>query len=238
MNSEENTIRINKALSDRKICSRREADRLISKGKVFVNGKKAILGQRILPKDKISIKGGIKKIKSNYRYYIYNKPQGIVSHKTSDNETEAREAAGLSGDFAPVGRLDKASEGLLFLTNDGRVVDKMLNPKNKHDKEYIVKVDKDVKSQVIKKIKQGVDIEGYKTLPAIAQKINNRTLRIILQEGKKHQIRRMLANLGYTTIYLKRTRIMELKLGNLPVGDIREVRGKELNKFLSQLGLD
>ncbi len=230
-------VRINKYLSDKKICSRRAADRLIESGKVFVNGKRAKLGQKIDPeKDKLIVKGE-KNLKSQYKYYLYYKPIGIVSHKTSKGEIEAREDAGLSSDFSPVGRLDKASEGLMLLTNDGRIVDRLLNPKYEHEKEYIVEVDKNLKMQAIKHIERGVKIETYKTKPAKAQKLATRKLRIILKEGKKHQIRRMLAALGYQVVNLKRVRIMNLKLSSLKPGQKVQLDGKVLNELLNSLGL-
>ncbi len=230
-------LRINKFLSDKKLCSRREADRLIEKGKVFVNGKKAKIGQKIDPsQDKVEIKNK-KDILSRYKYYLYFKPRGIVSHKTRDTDTEAREAAGLNRDFAPVGRLDKASRGLILLTNDGRVVDRLLNPKYEHEKEYIVLVDKNLKMRDIKRLAKGVDIEGYRTKEAKAYKLSDRKLRIILKEGKKHQIRRMLAVLGYQVQDLKRVRIMNLNIKNLKEGQAKELNGKELKDFLSRIGL-
>ena len=230
-------VRINKFLSDEKICSRRAADRLIESGKVFVNGKRAILGQKIDPeKDKVEIKGK-KQLAENYKYFLYYKPVGIVSHKSSKGETEAREDAGLPKDYAPVGRLDKASEGLMLLTNDGRVTDRLLNPKYKHEKEYIVQVDKNIKMQIIKHLERGVDIEGYITKPAKARKLGARKLKIILQEGKKHQIRRMLAALGYQVLSLKRVRIMNLSIGSLLPSQKRELKGDELKSFLNSLGL-
>ena len=237
MNEYKFPVRINKYLSDKQICSRREADRLIEKGLVFVNGKKAKIGQKINKGDKVEIKGGAKKIKSKYKYFLFYKPEGIVSHKTNKGETEAREYAKLPKEFAPVGRLDKKSTGLMLLTNDGRIVDRLLNPKYKHEKEYIVVADKYIKNQDIKKLERGVNIEGYITLPARVKRLGNRKISITLQEGKKHQIRRMLAALGYQTVSLKRIRIDNLKLGNLKPGEKRELKGKELKTFLENLGI-
>ncbi len=230
-------VRINKFLSDQKLCSRREADRLIEKGQVFVNGKKAQIGQKIDPlHDKVEIKN-IKDILGRYKYYLYFKPKGIVSHKTCKADVEAREAAGLGKSFAPVGRLDKESRGLMLLTNDGRVTDRLLNPKYEHEKEYIVLVDKNLKMQDIKRLSKGVNIEGYTTKEAKAYKLSDRKLRIILKEGKKHQIRRMLAALGYQVKDLKRVRVMNLNLKNLKEGEVKELKGKELKDFLYRIGL-
>ena len=235
--SKKSEIRINKYLSDRQICSRRQADRLIEKGLVLVNGKKAVLGQKLSPADKVTLKNEARVLQSKYKYYIYNKPVGIVSHKTAENEREAREVLKLPKDFAPVGRLDKTSEGLLFLSNDGRIVDRMLNPKYKHEKEYMVWVDKNIKNRDIKRLQTGVDIEGYLTRPARAEKLSERKLRIVLYEGKKHQIRRMLAALGYVVKRLKRVRIMNLKLGDLRVGQVRELSEEEKRELSDNLSI-
>ncbi len=230
-------IRINKYLSDKKICSRREADRLIKKGMVLVNGKRAQIGQKVSADDKIELKGGTNNIKKKYKYYLYHKPVGIVSHKTAKWQTEAREAAKLPKDFAPVGRLDRASSGLMLLTNDGRIVNRLLNPDFEHEKEYIVESDKNFKDRDLRKIEKGVEIEGYRTKKAKAERISARKIRIILKEGKKHQIRRMLAALGYTTKSLQRVRIANLKLGALKEGEKRELKDKERKDLLMSLDL-
>jgi len=230
-------IRINKYLSDRKICSRREADRLVEAGKVLVNGKAAMLGQKVSEKDKVEIVGGKRKLMDKYEYYLFYKPVGVVSHKTAKGETEAREFAGLSRKFAPVGRLDKASEGLMLLTNDGRIVDRLLNPKYKHEKEYIVKADKYIKEHDIKILARGVDIEGYRTMPAKVRRLSENKIAITLQEGKKHQIRRMLSALGYKTESLKRVRIGRFKIGNLKEGEVRKLKDSEVRSFLQSLWL-
>ncbi len=225
-------IRINKYLSDKKICSRREADRLIESGCVFVNGKKAVLGQKVSEEDNVEVKG----VKKEYKYYAYYKPVGVVSHKTSPNDIEARQDAGLSNDFAPVGRLDKSSHGLMILTNDGRIVDKLLNPKYSHEKEYIVRTDKYIKEGDLKKMSKGVCIEGYTTRPAKVKRISDKEFRIVLMEGKKHQIRRMLAALGYVTESIKRVRMQNILLKGLKAGAKREIKGDELKEFLIRLG--
>ncbi len=230
-------IRINKYLSDKKICSRREADRLIEKGRVFVNGKPAQIGQKIARYDKVEIKGGEKSVKSRYKYFILNKPAGYVSHKTLKSHKDAKDLLGLGKSYAPVGRLDKDSRGLLLFTNDGRIVDRLLNPKYKHEKEYEVLVQKRIKDSDIKKLSSGVNIEGYMTKRAKVSRISDKKLRMILHEGKKHQIRRMLAALGYSTLDLLRVRIQNIKLGKLAEGDYRQIKGEELKEFLSSLGL-
>jgi len=233
---QDNGVRINKFLSDQKLCSRRMADRLIEKGLVFINGKKASIGQKVFKGDKVEVKNKAELLK-RYQYFLYNKPKGIVSHKTAPNEKEAVEDAGLPKSFAPVGRLDKASEGLMLLTNDGRIVNKILNPKHKHEKEYIVHTDKYIKNSDLKKLERGVNIEGYTTLPAKTKRISSNIFKIILNEGKKHQIRRMLAALGYKVLKLKRVRIMHLKLGSLAPGEKRKLTKQEQQELLSKLGI-
>ncbi len=233
---QDNGVRINKFLSDQKLCSRRMADRLIEKGLVFINGKKASIGQKVFKGDKVEVKNKAELLKK-YQYFLYHKPKGIVSHKTTPNEKEAVEDAGLPKSFAPVGRLDKASEGLMLLTNDGRIVNKILNPKHKHEKEYIVHTDKYIKNSDLKKLERGVNIEGYTTLPAKTKRISSNIFKIILNEGKKHQIRRMLAALGYKVLKLKRVRIMHLKLGSLVPGEKRKLTKQERQELLSKLGI-
>jgi len=158
-------IRINRYLYLKNICSRRKADELIEKGHIKVNGKKAVLGQKINSGDNVEVDNTVKQIAQNYEYYVFNKPVGVVSHNPQNNEKAVE-------DFfknikykklSPVGRLDKDSEGLMLLTNDGRIIDKMLNPKYEHEKEYIVKVDKDLKESFARKMSKGVKIEGYIT---------------------------------------------------------------------------
>ena len=228
-------VRINKYLSDKKICSRRRADKLIKDGLVFINGKKAKIGQIIdTDKDKVEVKARLE-----YRYFLFNKPRGIVSYKTTKNEKDAISAAKLNRkEFAVVGRLDKDSEGLLLITNDGRIVNRLLNPKFEHEREYLVWVNKNIKSSHIKELEKGVNIEGYKTKPAKAKKISDRLIKIILKEGKKHQIRRMMTALGYQVERLKRTRIMNLSVEGIKEGEKKELTGDKLKLFLDKLGIN
>ncbi len=228
-------LRISRYLYLKNICSRREADRLISEGQILINGKKAVLGQKINLNDKIEIlKKGKEKIK-NKKIIILNKPIGYLSHKTGNNQKTASSLIHLKEKLSPVGRLDKNSRGLLILSNDGRLVDKILNPKFEHEKEYLVKVDKKINKSFIKRMSEGVNIEGYFTKKTKVWKITDKSFKIILTEGKKHQIRRMVAALGYKVIDLKRLRVMNLKLKNLKEGEWREIKGKELDDFLKQI---
>jgi 23S rRNA pseudouridine2604 synthase len=212
-------MRINKYLADKKISTRRGADELIKEKKVFVNGKLAELGSQVNEDDKVEVRGAERK---KYQYFAYNKPIGIET----DSPREG---------LFPLGRLDKASHGLLILTNDGRITDQLLNPKYIHEKEYLVRTSNKLRSNFKQKMEIGVNIEGYQTKPCKVQIINDFTFRIILTEGKKHQIRRMCANLFQEIMDLKRERIMNIKLGNLKPNAIREIKGEELTTFLNQV---
>jgi 23S rRNA pseudouridine2604 synthase len=137
----------------------------------------------------------------------------------------------------PIGRIDKNSHGLIILTNDGRITERLLSPKYDHEKEYIVRVNEKLASNFVSRIANGVAIEGYRTKPCVAERINDFVFKVVLTEGKKHQIRRMAAALGYTIADLKRVRVGNIRLGALKIGDYRPIEGKELEKFLKGLGL-
>jgi len=212
-------MRINKYLAQKKISTRRGADLLIKDKKVFINGKLALLGSKVNEKDKVEVKGDTPR---EYVYFAYNKPVG-------EETSSPRE------DLFPLGRLDKASSGLLILTNDGRITDQLLNPKYIHEKEYLVKTKEKLRSNFKQKMEAGVNIEGYTTAPCKVKIINDNTFRVTLTEGKKHQIRRMCANLFQEVAELKRERIMNIKLGTLKPKGLREIKGEELTTFLNQV---
>jgi 23S rRNA pseudouridine2604 synthase len=210
------SIRINKYLASKKISTRRGADDLIKQKKVFINGKLAVLGSQVNEKDKVEVRGAPIK---EYLYFAYNKPIGI-------------ETGSPRKDLFPIGRLDKNSHGLIILTNDGRITDQLLNPKYFHEKEYIIKTKEKLRSNFKRKKEAGVNIEGYVTQKCKVQIINKNTFRVILTEGKKHQIRRMCANLFQEVDDLKRERIINIKLDNLKSNSLREIKDKELSIFL------
>ena len=231
-------MRLNKYLAHTGVASRREADALIEKGIVLVNGKKALVGQKINEADKVEVTGKTK----TKQYYAYYKGRGIITHSPEAGETDI--ATRLKKDYNltdvyPVGRLDKDSEGLIILSNDGRITGPLLDPAADHEKEYDVQVDKPITSILIKGLEKGVDIEGYLTKPAQADKHekNQKRLSVILTEGKKHQIRRMCAALGYQVQSLKRVRIMNVELGKLKPNQYRKLDNLELRTFLAKLGL-
>lgn len=231
-------MRINKYIAHQGWASRREADALIADGKVLVNGKPAVMGQQVTENDTVTLKGSTGKKK----YLAYYKGRGIITHSPAPDETDI--ATRLQQDYGiadvhPVGRLDKDSEGLMLLTNDGRITGPLLDPEAAHEKEYEVTVDKPVTGLLINNIKKGVNIEGYITKPATAIKSehNPKKLTITLTEGKKHQIRRMCAALGYQVQSLKRVRIMNITLGELKPNQYRKLSGDELKQFLTSLNI-
>lgn len=227
-------IRINKYLAQKKICARREADELIKQGKVEINGKKAELGQRVLATDKVFVASTGKKLV----YIAFNKPKGVITHSPQMGENSIKDIVDFKEDVFPLGRLDKDSCGLIILTNDGRVTDRLLNPEHEHEKEYIIRVSKPITGFFIKRMEEGVKLDdGYVTKKCEINKISQDRFSIILTEGKKHQIRRMCAGLGYSIKHLERRRIMNIRLGKLQPGDFREIKGKELEEFLESLGL-
>jgi 23S rRNA pseudouridine2604 synthase len=212
-------MRINKYLAWKKISTRKGADALISDKKVFINGKLAVLGSKVNDGDKVEVKGA--KAES-YQYFAYYKPIGV--------ETDSPRPG-----LFPIGRLDKASHGLLILTNDGRITDKLLNPKYVHEKEYIVRTKNKLRSSFKGKMEAGVNIEGYVTQRCQVKILSDFTFKIILTEGKKHQIRRMCSALFQEVEDLKRERIMNIKLGTLKPKGLREIKGKELADFLAPI---
>lgn len=212
-------MRINKYLAWKKISTRREADELVEKKKVFINGKLAMLGSKVKENDTVEVKGTEKK---KYIYFAYNKPIGIETGSPKEG-------------LFPLGRLDKASHGLMILTNDGRITDQLLNPKYFHEKEYLVKTSNKLRSNFKQKMEAGVNIEGYITKKCKVNIKNDFTFRIVLTEGKKHQIRRMCSALFQEVADLKRERIMNIKLGNLKPNAFREIKGKELAIFLGSM---
>jgi 23S rRNA pseudouridine2604 synthase len=232
-------VRINRYLFLKGYCSRRKADELIQDGQVKINGENAVLGQKVGENDKVELTTKIKEMPKNYEYHLFYKPRGVVSHNPQEGEKAVEDffKNANSKKLAPVGRLDKDSEGLMFITNDGRIIDKMLNPKYEHEKEYVVKVDKPLKESFENKMSKGVRIEEYMTKPAKVRTMSERTFNIVLTEGKKHQIRRMCAALGYQVKDLKRVRIMGLRLSGLYPGQSRSLKIDEKIKLLKSIGL-
>ncbi len=232
-------MRINKYLADSGVASRREADALIAAGKVLVNGVKATVGQKVNESDEVRLVGATGK----KDYLAYYKGRGIITHSPGPGEIDI--ASRLKRDYSlthvnPIGRLDKDSEGLIIISNDGRITAPLLNPESGIEKEYEVTVDKPLAPVFARIMAAGVDIEGYRTKPAKVKtsKANPKRFTIIITEGKKHQIRRMCAALGYQVESLKRTRIGTVTLGKLKPNQFRKLQGDELKKFLDHLGMN
>lgn len=232
-------MRINKYLAHTKHSTRIGADVLIREGKVFINGRRAVLGDKVLETDTIEVKGGAKRAAS-YVYYAYHKPRGVITHSPQEDEEDIRQvtasAPELNGTF-PIGRLDKDSSGLIILTNDGRVTDRMLNPEHEHHKRYIVRTDRPLRASFKDSMQAGVNIEGYQTKPCVVRIKGEKVFEITLTEGKKHQIRRMVSAMHNEVRDLERTAILNIALGSLPKGKWRKIEGAELKTFLTSLGL-
>lgn len=215
-------MRINRYLAYMQYCTRREADTHIANGKVRINGHIASLGDKVEENDVV----GVAFEKRKYSYFVYNKPRGEV--------TEEIPVSGV----LPLGRLDKDSRGIIILTNDGRITDKLLNPDFDHEKEYDVTVQEKLRPDFEQKMSNGVDIGDYVTKPCEVEVTGENTFSIILGEGKKHQIRRMCEALGYTVIDLERVRIMNVLKGRLTPGAHRPIEGEEKEEFLESLGFE
>lgn len=229
-NNQEST-NLNKFISSTGICSRREAERLITAGRVTINGKPTQLGNRVFDGDVVKIDGKPLKAKPKTIYIALNKPVGIVCTTDSKERKNIVKFVGHPQRLFPIGRLDKPSEGLIFLTNDGDIVNKILRAGNNHQKEYIVSVNIPINDRFAQRMSNGIPILGTVTKKCKVEIINSTTFKIILTQGLNRQIRRMCEYLGYEVTKLKRTRIMNVELGTLKVGEWRELSTDEMNKI-------
>ncbi len=227
--------RINKYISESGMCSRRAADDLIERGHVLVNGKVATIGTKISITDNVSVDG--KLINTNIKkiYLAFNKPILVTCTTDSRDPDNIIDFIGYKERIFPIGRLDKMSEGLIFLTNDGDIVNKILRSENKKEKEYIVKVDKGITKDFLDKMSRGVKILNTITMECKIYKINKYEFGIILTQGINRQIRRMCEVLGYRVKQLKRIRIMNIELENLGVGKLKVLRDSEVKGLLNNL---
>ena len=236
MNNMSDTKRINKYLSEIGYCSRRAADKLLDEGRITINGEIPIHGTKVTADDKVAVDGIlVKNTKTKFTYLALNKPVGIVC--TTDTKVEKNNII----DFVnyhkrifPIGRLDKPSEGLILLTDDGDIVNKILRASNNHEKEYVVSVDKPISQTFLNRMANGVPVLDQVTKPCKIKRINSTTFKIILTQGLNRQIRRMCEYLGYDVITLKRTRIMNIKL-DTPTGEYRELSIEELKTLQALL---
>lgn len=220
------TVRINKFLSESGFCSRREADRLIEQGLVQINGELAQIGSKVTESDHITVSGKPIHHEVPMVYLAFNKPAGIVSTTDPAIKHNIIDFMKYPERIFHVGRLDKDSEGLILMTNDGDIVNEILRTENNHEKEYIVEVDKKLSSDFCDKMSKGVPILNTVTKPCKVERLSDRRFKIILTEGMNRQIRRMCDYFGYQVRYLKRVRVMNIKL-DLPVGHYRDLTEQE-----------
>lgn len=228
-------IRLNKYLSDAAVCSRREADKMIEQGLVLVDGKVAVMGQKVTCNQKIECKGRIVSREEELILLAFNKPKGIICSTVENEGKSVVSYINYPKRIYPVGRLDKDSEGLLLLTNDGKLMDKVLRSRNNHEKEYVVSVDKYITEEFIKKMSEGLPILNTVTKKCKVTRIDDYSFNIVLTQGLNRQIRRMCDYLGYGVTKLKRVRIMNIKLGDLPVGKYRKVTFDEILKLKNEI---
>lgn len=228
-NTEE--IRLNKILSDAGFCSRRQADRLIEEGYVKVNNETALMGQKVTLLDKVTVDGKEVSREEEQIVIAFNKPVGVECTTDKNNPDNIVDYINYKKRIYPIGRLDKNSQGLILLTNDGALVNNILKASNYHEKEYVVTVDKPITEEFIKQMSKGVKILDQVTRPCVVKKVNKHTFNIILTQGLNRQIRRMCETLGFKVQKLKRVRIMGVHLDNLPIGNYRNLTNSELDSL-------
>ncbi len=223
------SVRINKYLSEAGICSRREADRQIEKGNITINGRTAVMGDKVCPGDVVMF--GRKKVTGEEKPVLLavNKPRGIVCTSEKREKDNIVDYVGYPARIYPIGRLDKNSHGLILMTNQGELADAVMRGRNFHEKEYIVRVNREVTEDFIRNMSQGVYLKDLETVtrPCHVEKLGKRTFRIILTQGLNRQIRRMCEHFQYRVVDLKRVRIMNIMLGDLKEGAYRAVTGEE-----------
>ncbi|PZE20129.1 23S rRNA pseudouridine(2604) synthase RluF [Paenibacillus xerothermodurans] len=224
-------MRINKYISETGFCSRREVDKLVAAGRVTINGRLAELGSQVEEGDEVCVDGRPVSAKKPPVYIALNKPVGITSTTERHVQGNIVDFVGHRERIFPIGRLDKDSEGLILLTNDGDIVNKILRAENEHEKEYIVTVDKPITPMFLQGMAGGVRILGTITNPCRITKQGDRVFRIILSQGLNRQIRRMCAAFGYEVRRLKRVRIMNIHLAELPVGKWRDLTQTEMDEL-------
>ena len=228
-------IRLNKFISDSGICSRREADKYIEQGHVFVNGRRAEVGTMIASKhDKVTLNGNLIEAKegTDFVFIAFNKPVGIISTTEIGVKDSIIDYIGYHERIFPIGRLDKESQGLIFLTNNGDIVNKILRAGNKHEKEYLVTVDKPITDEFIQKMGAGVPILGEMTKKCKVAKESVFSFRIVLIQGLNRQIRRMCEYFEYDVVKLERIRIMNISLKGIPLGEWRQLEPAEMEQIL------
>jgi 23S rRNA pseudouridine2604 synthase len=225
-------MRINKFLSETGACSRREADAWIDAGRVSVNGTRAVLGTQVQPGDEVRVDGAALRARPKRLYLALNKPVGVECTTNRSVAGNIVDFVGHSERIFPIGRLDKDSEGLILLTNDGDIVNELLRAENAHEKEYLVEVDRPVTPEFLEAMARGVPILGTVTAPCCTEPVRKNVFRIVLTQGMNRQIRRMCKHFGYTVRRLQRVRIVNVRLGTLASGKWRVLEESELRGLL------
>lgn len=241
-------MRINKYLAHKGIATRTGVDELIKSNKILINGVVAKLGDKVKETDNVEVRGVHNK---KYTYLAYNKGMGVVSTNPQDGEKSIMDNVKMSalpadatrptlqaGKVFPIGRLDKESHGLIILTDDGRVTDRLLNPDKNHEKEYLIKLDRKYTPGFVRNMEDGVNLTDGMTKPAKVEEVDEIRFKLTLTEGRNRQIRRMTEKLGYTVRDLQRIRIQNIELGKMPINTYREIKGEEKAVFLKSIGLE
>ena len=228
-------VRLNKWIADSGYCSRREADRLIEDKKVTIDGRTGTLGDRVLPDMKVCVNGKPVGRQTHKVYIALNKPEGVVCTADPPEPMNVVDYIGHDERIFPIGRLDKDSNGLLLMTNDGEIVNRILRAAGKHEKEYVVTVNKPITPEFLQKMSEGVEILDTVTLPCKITQEGKCCFRLVLVQGLNRQIRRMCEALGYRVLTLTRVRIMNITLGRLKPGHWRNLTSAELETLMNQL---
>ena len=230
-------MRLNKYIADSGFCSRRKADKLIEDGVVTINGKVAVIGEQMEASDVIKINNTVISTEGKDLVYLaYNKPVGVICTSDPNAHNNIIDAVNHKDRIVHIGRLDVASSGLILLTNDNDIVNKILRSENGHEKEYVVTVNKPINRKYLDKLREGVILDGIKTKPARVKKVSDTRYKIIITEGRNRQIRRMAEAFSYKVTKLKRVRIMNIELRELGEGNTRELSKRERRELLAMLG--
>lgn len=224
-------MRLNKFVSESGVASRRAADRLVEEGRITINGRVAVLGDKVNDGDVVCVDGKEISRKATDVVIAFNKPRGLTCTSTPDDPDNVIDFIGYPQRIYSIGRLDKDSEGLLLLTNNGELANAVMRSRGEHEKEYIVTVDHDITDAFVKRMSSGVEILGRMTKRCEVQKLSDRQFRIVLRQGLNRQIRRMCGTLGYTVLNLRRVRIMNIRLGDLPTGKYRDLTQEEYEEL-------
>ena len=224
-------MRLNKFVSESGVASRRAADRLVEERRITINGRVAVLGDKVCEGDVVCVDGKEISRKTTDVVIAFNKPRGLTCTSSPDDPDNVIDFIGYPQRIYSIGRLDKDSEGLLLLTNNGELANAVMRSRGEHEKEYIVTVDHDITDAFVKRMSSGVEILGRTTKRCEVRKLSDRQFRIVLRQGLNRQIRRMCGTLGYTVVNLRRVRIMNIRLGDLPTGKYRDLTEEEYGEL-------